>query len=71
MATLDQLIAYRAALEEARYTGVREVRDSSGESVTYRSDAELARALATVNEQIAAAQRGAARIVYPVTSKGV
>ncbi|MFN3145285.1 MAG: phage head-tail joining protein [Paracoccaceae bacterium] len=71
MATLQELIAHRAALEEARYSGVREVRDASGESITYRSDAELARALATVNREIAAAQKGSPATILFETSKGV
>lgn len=71
MATLAQLQAFRDRLEDARYSGVRSVRDSNGEEITYRSDSELARALAAVNAEIAAAGNRPASITYPTTSKGL
>jgi hypothetical protein len=73
MATLPDLILMREALEKARYSGLRSVRDSNGEEVTYRSNAELAAALAAINRDIAIreSELGCSRIVYPVTSKGL
>jgi hypothetical protein len=73
MATLSQLVDMREKLLEARYSGLRSVRDSNGEEVTYRSNAELAAALASINREIATAESelGCSRIVYPVTSKGI
>lgn len=55
MAALTQadLIAFRDALIRARAGGVREVRDSNGETLTYKSDAEMAAALRDVESRIA------------------
>ena len=71
MATLAQLQDWRDRLKDARYSGVRRVRDSNGEEVEYRSDSELARALAAVESEIAGASRARPSIVYPLTAKGV
>jgi len=71
MATLEQLSKFRDALREARYNGLRSVRDSNGEEVTYRSDSELARAIAAVETEMAGASRPRQSIIYPLTSKGV
>jgi hypothetical protein len=71
VATLAQLQDWRDRLKDARYSGVRRVRDSNGEEVEYRSDSELARALAAVESEIAGASRPRQSILYPLTSKGV
>lgn len=71
MATVAELTKYRADLESARYSGARRVRDANGEEVEFRSERELARALADVNRQIAAAQGSTSRIVKFSTSKGL
>jgi hypothetical protein len=71
VATLAQLQDWRDRLKDARYSGVRSVRDSNGEEVQYRSDTELARALAAVESEIAGASRPRQAIIYPLTSKGV
>jgi len=71
MASLENLIQYRADLEQVRFTGTRRVKDSNGEEVEFKSDSELARALAAVNAEIAAAQSHPASIIYLSTSKGV
>lgn len=55
MATLAQLQAWRAALEAARYAGVRIVESGDGRRVEYRTDAEMRTALADINRQIEAA----------------
>jgi hypothetical protein len=69
-ASLQQLHAWRDALFEARLSGVREVRDQNGETVTYKSDSEMARALAAADAAIAAAQARRPSIIYMQTSKG-
>lgn len=71
-ATLAELQTSRAALVAARSTGIREVRDSNGESVAYKSDAEMAAALRALDSEIAAIT-GARRsgIVRFSTSKGL
>jgi hypothetical protein len=71
VATLAQLQDWRERLKDARYSGVRSVRDSNGETVEYKSDAEIARALAAVESEIAGASRPRQSIIYPTTSKGV
>lgn len=55
MATLSELQARKEALEKARASGARSV--SHGDKRTdFRSDAEMAAALAALDRQIAAAQ---------------
>ncbi|MDT8858020.1 hypothetical protein RNZ50_23910 [Paracoccaceae bacterium Fryx2] len=71
MATLAELQAFRSRLQDARYSGVRRVRDSGGEEVEYRSDSELARALSALDAEIAAVQSRPASIRYIQTSKGL
>ena len=71
MATLSQLQAFRDQLQDARYSGVRTVRDSNGEEVTYKNDSELARALAAVTAEISAAQSRPASSITFTTSKGL
>ncbi|EDP62735.1 hypothetical protein BAL199_23042 [alpha proteobacterium BAL199] len=50
--TPDRLAAWREALLEARFRGVLTVK-AGDKSVTYRSDAELAAAIAAVEEPVA------------------
>ena len=70
MATLADLLDYRERLEAARYSDTRRVKDANGEEIEYRSERELARALAAVNRQIAQ-YNGAARTVKFQTTKGL
>lgn len=72
MAILAELTAWRDALFKARLGGVREFRDQNGETVSYKSDSEMARALAAADAAIAAAQSGKpASIIFLKTSKGI
>lgn len=70
--TLEQLIAARAALVAARANGLREVRDADGSAVVYRSDREMAAALAAIDSDILRLA-GASKpsIIRFVTSKGL
>ena len=72
MANLGQLTAARDALTLARAQGVREVRDSDGSSVTYKSDSEMAAALSAIDSEITKLTQGqpARRIMF-TTSKGL
>lgn len=75
MATLDELMGWRDALQRARYAGVRTVEFNTGggggRSVTYRSDAELRAALAEVERQIAAATgTGPVALIRTTSCKG-
>ena len=73
MATLPELISFRERLIDARYSGIRSVRDGNGDEVTYRSDAELSAALISINReiQIRESELGCSRIVYPHMTKGL
>lgn len=71
MADLADLTSWRDALEAARFLGVRSV-EYDGKSVTYRTDAEMAAAIASLNRRIAAlAGKPRSRLVHFNTSKGV
>ena len=71
MATLPELVAARETLQSARLRGVREVRDSNGETIVFKSDSEMATALASVDREIAAMATGRpSRQIIFTTSKG-
>ncbi|SNS84207.1 phage head-tail joining protein [Antarctobacter heliothermus] len=57
---LERMRALLAALQEARYAGVRSV-SYDGKSITYGSDAELANAISDLETRIASATTGAPR----------
>lgn len=71
MATLSQLQKWRDDLQDARFSGVRTVRDSNGEEITYKSDSEMRAALAALDSEIAALQRKPTGFVRVQTSKGL
>jgi len=71
MASLADLIRWRDSLFEARLQGVREFRDQNGETVVYRSDAEMARALAAADAAIATAKAKPGNTILFRTSKGL
>lgn len=71
MADLTRLRRYREDLQDARYSGTRAVQDSNGERIEFKSDAEMARALASIDSEIAALQRRRSSIIYMQTSKGL
>ena len=57
---LERMQALLTALQEARFAGLRSV-SYDGKTVTYGSDAELARAIADLEVRLASATRGAPR----------
>lgn len=71
MATLPELQAWREKLMDARYSGVRAVQDSNGERIEFRSESELARAIAAVDAEIAGVSAPRPAIIYPYANKGV
>ncbi|MEI4473331.1 phage head-tail joining protein [Frigidibacter sp. MR17.24] len=71
MATITELQRRREELQQLRFDGVRSVRDQNGEQIEYRSDAEIARALAAIDSEIATLQRGRLALIRLQTSKGV
>ena len=69
--TPERLLAARDSLIEARATGVLTFRDQNGEQVNYKSDREMASALAALDREIAAV--GGTRPTHTIrfsTSKG-
>ena len=57
---LERMRALLAALQEARYAGVRSV-SYDGKTINYGSDAELANAIADLETRIATAASGTKR----------
>lgn len=57
---LERMRALLAALQEARYAGVRSV-SYDGKTITYGSDAELANAINDLETRIASATTGTPR----------
>lgn len=71
MATLTELQAQRENLSNLRNKGVREFQDQNGERVVYKSDSEMAKAIAALDRAIAAAQSGQPNTIKFNTSKGL
>lgn len=68
MAEYNDLIGWLDRLQRARATGIRSVYDSDGSRVEYRTDSELASAIAYVQGLLNAPPVRAIRFV---TSKGL
>lgn len=71
MASAAQLTEWRDRLQEARFSGERAVHDANGDRVEFKSDSEMARALAAIDAEIANLQRRRLSIVRFQTSKGL
>ena len=71
MTTVSQLREWRDRLQESRFSGARAVQDSNGEKIEYKSDAEMARALASIDSEIARLQNSRASIIRFQSSKGL
>ncbi|EAR49945.1 hypothetical protein OG2516_17448 [Oceanicola granulosus HTCC2516] len=69
--TVPELTAARDALLRARADGVRRYRDQNGEEVEYRSDSEMARALAALDSEIARAASARPTTLRFITTKGL
>ena len=70
--TVESLTSLRENLVAARLSGVLEFRDSNGERIVYRSDAEMARAIEAADREIARLSGTAQpRTIHFKTSKGV
>ncbi|MFG6584749.1 phage head-tail joining protein [Sulfitobacter sp. 1A12779] len=69
--TLEELTACRDRLRRARFKGIMTVR-MDGEEVTYKTDAQMAAALASIEAEISKLTRGPRpRTIYPQTTKGL
>ena len=71
MATLAQLQKWRDDLQDARFSGVRTVRDSNSEEITYKSDSEMRAALASIDTEIRRLSKPASSTIHFQTSKGL
>ena len=71
MADIQTLREYREKLQDARFSGVRTLRDSNGEEVTYRSQREIELAIAAIDSEINHLQRVRAALIRLQTSKGL
>ena len=70
MADLAQLTAWRDALMESRYKGVRTV-EYGDKRVTYATDTEMANALADLERRIVGAGQSQVSVVRIQSSKGL
>lgn len=68
MASVAEMEARLEALKAARASGVRKI-DYEGNSVEYRSDAELRRAIQDLTEELRTAQSGQPRRTVTVRMK--
>ncbi|RRH68357.1 phage head-tail joining protein [Falsigemmobacter faecalis] len=71
MSGVTKLREYREQLQDARFSGVRSFTDQNGENVTYRSQAEIERAIAAIDSEIFNLQRGRNALIRLQTSKGL
>ncbi len=71
MTSVTKLREFREQLQDARFSGVRTFTDSNGESVSYRSQGEIERAIAALDSEIAALTRKRTGLILMQTSKGV
>jgi len=70
--SLTNLQRWRDGLVAARFKGIREVQDQNGERVAFKSDSEMAKAIASADRMIAELQGNAppSTILFR-TSKGI
>jgi histidinol dehydrogenase len=71
MLNLPQMQQWKDALIAARLSGVREIYDQNGEKVAYKSDSEMAAALAFAEKQISDFHRSTPRTIVFATHKGI
>jgi hypothetical protein len=69
--SIYSLTAWRDSLIESRLGGVREVRDQNGETVVYKSDSEMASAIAFAEKRIAEFNRAMPKTINFLCSKGI
>lgn len=71
MASLSEMTQWRERLARARYSGHRTVQDAGGRRVEYKTDAEMASALAALDNQIAELSGAPVRVLRVHSSKGL
>jgi hypothetical protein len=71
VASIANLITWRDSLIKSRLGGVREVVDQNGEKVSYKSDSEMAAAIAYAEKRIAEFNRAMPKTINFTCSKGI
>ncbi|WIM10595.1 hypothetical protein [Enhydrobacter sp.] len=71
MTSLADLQLWRDSLFAARMRGVLSVKDQNGETVVYKSDSEMAAAIAACDREIAALSGRPVNTIVFRTSKGL
>jgi hypothetical protein len=71
MASIAELTKMRADLFAARMNGTRSFQDQNGERVEFKSDNEMAKAMAALDAEIAKASGAPPCVLHFQTSKGV
>lgn len=71
MATVSELRDFRDKLQDARFSGVQSFTDQNGEKLVYRTQAEIERAIAALDSEIAQLQRGRMALIRLQTTKGL
>lgn len=69
--SLDDLNTLRDALIRARASGVLTVRDSDGSEITYKTDGQMAAAIANLESRIAASSSPPIQTIRFHTTKGL
>lgn len=65
------LTLWRDSLIESRLNGIREVVDQNGEKLVYKSDAEMANAIAYAEKRIAEFNQAMPKTIKFICSKGI
>lgn len=71
MADITALRRFRDDLQGARFSGVQSLTDQNGERIVYRSQAEIERAIAAIDSEIAALTRRRSSLIHLHPSKGL
>lgn len=69
--SLEQLTGWRRELMELRASGIRRIVHQNGQALDYKTDGEMAAAIAALDSQISAATRNRAGRMTFQTSKGL
>ena len=71
MASVVELTERLEALRKARALGVTQTRLADGRFLIYRTDSEMAAAIADIERQLATAQGAPVQTILPYASKGL
>lgn len=69
--TVEELRKARSELIRLRAQGIMTLTDQNGESITYKTDSQMASALAALDSEIRRLERGNPTTIAFVTTKGL